>query len=95
MSIPMPTDKLRLHDLEEVPFIPRQYLLVRSVADGLQLKSADYDDIKHWLGSVLTHNKWMTVTDRIAASCEAGEYVRFDIDGSAVVVFTQYTLEDA
>jgi hypothetical protein len=82
------TDNLRLHSLEEVPYIPREYLLVRNVKDTLDTKIADYEDIQDWLASILTHNKWIRVMDEIAACSIVGNFTRFELmpGGSIILV---------
>ena len=88
-------DKLRLHSLEEVPAISKEYLLVRNVMNNLDMKIANYNEIEHWLGNHITHNGWLRIMDEIAACEEIGQYTRFELTqgGSQVLVIRTNHLE--
>ena len=68
-----------LHSLEEVPYVPRDYLIVEHGEMDLVLKAGNYSEIEDWLAGQLVHTKWITVMDHIAGCYEEGQYARFDI----------------
>lgn len=81
---------MALHLLNEVPYVPRQYLIIQCENNDLSLREADYEEICDWLGWHLIHNKWDTITGEIAACDESGLFTKFSLDGKTVVVIRTF-----